>query len=104
MLSAQVITTFNQIRYGLYSNKDYGNVKGLEVKYDYRSGSFSAYLNYTLQFTRGNADNPTQTFSRAGDSKDPIPRLIPMSWDQRHTECNGRVQYRALWHYLNNVL
>ena len=85
LLSAQVITTFNQIRYGLYSNKDYGNVKGLEVKYDYRSGSFSAYLNYTLQFTRGNADNPTQTFSRAGDSKDPIPRLIPMSWDQRHT-------------------
>lgn len=85
LLSAQVITTFNQIRYGLFSNKDYGNAKGLEVKYDFTSGHFTALLNYTLQFTRGNADNPTQTFNRAGDSKDPIPRLIPMSWDQRHT-------------------
>ncbi len=85
LLSASVLTTFNQIRYGLYSNKDYGNVKGLELKYDFLSGRFSSFLNYTLQFTRGNADNPTQTFNRAGDSKDPVPRLIPMSWDQRHT-------------------
>ncbi|KAA3663318.1 MAG: TonB-dependent receptor [Calditrichaeota bacterium] len=94
LLSAQVISTYNQIQYGLYSNKDYGNVKGLEVKYDYRYGNFSSYLNYTLQFTRGNADNPTQTFSRAGDSKDPIPRLIPMSWDQRHT-LNTTVGYNV---------
>jgi hypothetical protein len=26
-----------------------------------------------------------QTFTRAGNSMDPIKRLIPMSWDQRHT-------------------
>ncbi|MBN2414563.1 TonB-dependent receptor [bacterium] len=85
MLSAKVITTFNQIEYGLYSNKDYGNAKGLELKFDFVRGSFSSYLNYTLQYTRGNADNPLQTFTRAGNSMDPIPRLIPMSWDQRHT-------------------
>ena len=30
--TAKVITTYNQIEYGLYSNKDYGNVKGLEIK------------------------------------------------------------------------
>ncbi len=42
-------------------------------------------MNYTLQYTRGNADNPTQTFTRAGNSMDPIARLIPLSWDQRHT-------------------
>jgi outer membrane receptor protein involved in Fe transport len=85
LLSARVITTFNQIEYGLYSNIDYGNAKGLEVKYDFVRGSFSAYLNYTLQYTRGNADNPTYTFNRAGESKDPVNRLIAMSWDQRHT-------------------
>ncbi len=85
LLSMAVISTYNQIEYGLYTNKDYGNVKGLEVKYDLKYGPVSAFLNYTLQYTRGNADNPTQTFSRAGDSKDPISRLIPMSWDQRHT-------------------
>jgi len=85
LLSAKVITTYNQIEYGLYSNKDYGNVRGLELKYDFMIGPMSTYINYTLQYTRGNADNPTQTFDRAGDSVDPVNRLIPMSWDQRHT-------------------
>lgn len=85
LLSAKIVSTFNQIEYGLYSNKDYGNVKGLELKYDFVHGHFSSYINYTLQYTRGNADNPTQTFDRAGNNIDPINRLIPMSWDQRHT-------------------
>jgi len=85
LLSTKIISTFNQIEYGLYANKDYGNVKGLELKFDYSWGHFSTHVNYTLQYTRGNADNPTQTFDRAGESKDPIPTLIPMSWDQRHT-------------------
>lgn len=85
LLSTKIISTFNQIEYGLYANKDYGNVKGLEVKWDYRTSNFMANVNYTLQYTRGNADNPTQTFNRAGESKDPIPTFIPMSWDQRNT-------------------
>jgi len=85
LLSTKVITTYNQIEYGLYTNKDYGNSRGLEIKADYANGPFNANLNYTLQFTRGNADNPLQTFSRAGASQDPVKRLIVMSWDQRHT-------------------
>ncbi|NOY77407.1 MAG: TonB-dependent receptor [Calditrichaeota bacterium] len=85
LLTARIITTYNQIKYGLYDNKDYGNARGLEIKYDYRQGPLAVYLNYTLQYTRGNADNPTQTFTRAGNSMDPVPILIPMSWDQRHT-------------------
>jgi outer membrane receptor protein involved in Fe transport len=94
LLSAQVFSTFNQIEYGLYSNKDYGNAKGLELKYDFVRSGFAANLNYTLQFTRGNADNPTFTFTRAGNSQDPIPTLIPMSWDQRHT-LNATVGYNT---------
>jgi outer membrane receptor protein involved in Fe transport len=85
LLSTQIISTFNQTEYGLYTNKDYGNVKGLEVKFDYNHNNLFIDLNYTLQYTRGNADNPEQTYTRAGDSMDPIPTLIPMSWDQRHT-------------------
>jgi outer membrane receptor protein involved in Fe transport len=94
LLSMKVVSTYNQVLYGLYTNKDYGNVKGLEVKYDVKAGRLSANVNYTLQYTRGNADNPTQTFDRAGQSRDPIPRLIPMSWDQRHT-VNLTVNYSA---------
>lgn len=85
LLSTKIISTFNQIEYGLYTNKDYGNARGLEVKMDYTHDAFSAYLNYTLQYTRGNADTPSQTFDRAGSSMDPVNRFIPMSWDQRHT-------------------
>ena len=83
--SALVYTTYNQIKYGVYGNKDYGNAKGFELKFDYVYGPWSFYLNYTLQYTRGNADNPTSTYSRAGQSLDPVPYLVPLNWDQRHT-------------------
>jgi len=83
--TVNIVTTYNQIRYGLYGNKDYGNARGLELKFHSEVGRFYSEINYTLQYTRGNADNPTFTFSRAGNSQDPIPTLIPMPWDQRHT-------------------
>jgi outer membrane receptor protein involved in Fe transport len=85
LLSTAVISTYNQTQYGLYTNLDYGNAKGLTVKLNYNRDAFTAGLNYTLQYTRGNADNPQQNFTRAGSSSDPITELIPMSWDQRHT-------------------
>jgi len=92
LLSAQVFSTYNQIEYGLYSNKDYGNARGLEVKLDMGFGALKGMLNYTLQYTRGNADSPTQTFTRDGANMDPVNRFIPMSWDQRHT-LNGTVMF-----------
>ena len=94
LLSTKIISTYNQIEYGLYSNKDYGNARGLEVKLDMGNEYFKGTVNYTLQYTRGNADSPTQTFNRAGNSMDPVNRLIPMSWDQRHT-LNGTVMFSA---------
>ena len=85
LLSAVSVETFNAIHYGLYSNRDYGNARGLELKYDYVAGNFSASVNYTLQYTRGNANSPTYSFTREGNKLDPVNVLIPMDWDQRHT-------------------
>ena len=85
LLSTKVITTYNTIKYGMYTNKDYGNVRGMELKYELRSGPLSIFTNYTLQYTKGNADNPAQSYSREGNNQDPVSKLIPMSWDQRHT-------------------
>lgn len=85
LLSLAVVSTYNQIEYGIYTNKDYGNVRGLELKLDYNLDHLFIQTNYTYQFTRGNADNPSQTFSRQGSSIDKVIRFIPMSWDQRHT-------------------
>ncbi len=97
LLSAVVFSTYNQVEYGLYSNKDYGNSKGLDLTLNYRIGEFQTMLNYTLQYTRGNADNPTMTFDRAGASQDPVPKLIPMSWDQRHTLNLTLGYYQPQW-------
>lgn len=94
LLGTRIVTTYNQIRYGLYTNLDYGNVKGLEVKYDYVLGDFTFNANYTLQYTKGNADNPNQTFDRAGGKLDPVSELFRMSWDQRHT-LNASVSYNT---------
>lgn len=85
LLSGKIISTYNQIQYALLSNKDYGNVRGLEIKMDMNWGNIKSNVNYTLMYTRGNADYPLQTFDRAGNSTDPVNRFIPMSWDQRHT-------------------
>jgi len=85
LLSAKAITSYGEIVYGLFSNKDYASARGLEIKLDFNKGYFTSYLNYTLQYTRGNADTPWQTFDRGGDSMDPVNRFIPLGWDQRHT-------------------
>lgn len=94
LLSVKAITTYNQVTYGLYTNKDYGNVKGLEFKFDYSTGGLFSSLNYTLQYTRGSADNPVQNFDREGNNQDPVNKLIPLSWDQRHT-FNATVGYNT---------
>ena len=85
LLSSRVVYTYSQIRYGLFDNKDYGNVRGIEFKYNIFSGNFSLDANYSLQYTRGVADNPEFAFSRAGSDMDPVNKLIPLGWDQRHT-------------------
>ncbi|RMF10869.1 MAG: TonB-dependent receptor [Candidatus Neomarinimicrobiota bacterium] len=92
LLSTKIISTFNQIEYGLYTNKDYGNVRGLEVKYDFTRRPLAIFVNYTLQYTRGNADYPREAFDREGSQTDPVNRLIPLNWDQRNT-FNATVSY-----------
>ena len=85
LLSTKTITTFNDVKYGLYTNKDYGNVRGMEIKFDVLYNNLNVMTNYTLQYTRGIADSPTSSFSREGANQDPITKLIPLEWDQRHT-------------------
>ena len=94
LLTVNLVETYYTFKYGLYGNKDYANARGLEVKYDFIMDRFAAMVNYTLQFTRGNADNPSTTFNRLGQNQDPIPLLIPLAWDQRHT-LNMTVSYNA---------
>jgi len=84
LVTATIYTTYDQIRYGVYNNLEYGNARGLEVKYDFRLNNLSAGINYTLGYTRGIANDPEMSFNRAGQSMDPVNKMIPMAWDQRH--------------------
>ncbi len=84
LATATIYTTYNQRRYGVYSNLEYGSARGLEIKYEFRQDNLSAGINYTLGFTRGVADSPEMSFNRAGSKMDPVNKMIPMSWDQRH--------------------
>ncbi len=86
LLSSKMLYTYSTIRFGIYDNKDYGNVRGLELKYHARIGdNITLNANYTLQYTRGVADTPELAFNRAGQDQDPVNKLIPLEWDQRHT-------------------
>jgi len=85
LVTATVYTTYNQRRYGVFTNKEYASARGLEVKIDYRLDEFSANLNYTLSYSKSVTDNPYSSFNRAGSERDPVNEMIPMNWDQRHT-------------------
>ena len=95
LLGTKTITLFNNtVHYGLYSNIDYGNARGLELKYDYFSGNWTAGINYTLQYTRGDANNPQFDFTQAGKRIDEVLVLVPMDFDQRHT-LNASLEYNT---------
>ena len=77
LLSTKIISTYNQIEYGLYTNKDYGNARGLEFTLDLGRGAVKSMVNYTLQYTRGNADNPTQTLTGQATTWTLLTGLFP---------------------------
>jgi outer membrane receptor protein involved in Fe transport len=85
LLSSKLVYSYSQLRFGVYDNKDYGNARGIELKYQARLSDFTFNANYTLQYTRGVADTPDLAYNRAGQDQDPVNKLIPLEWDQRHT-------------------
>ncbi len=81
LLSTKTIEDFDGDKFGLYTNKDYGNARGLELMFDFQKNKLNVNANYTFQYTKGIADSPTSSFNKEGDS-DPITSLIPLAWDQ----------------------
>ncbi len=87
----------------MYVNADYGNVKGLELTYQYSAPRLSYRLAYTLQYAEGTASDPFESYlnsyygfygldPRTGQPL-PVPHnTIPLSYDIRHT-INAQVSY-----------
>ena len=81
------------VRYSIYINKDYENVRGVTLRFEKRhSNNFSARFDYTFQVAEGTYSNPNDAYNATIAQEEPRKSLIPMSWDQNHT-INGSVVY-----------
>jgi hypothetical protein len=86
LLGVEFVTTYSGAEYARLTNVDFGNVLGFTVSLDHRSlGPASVSVDYTWQRAQGNSSDPRETAVRASAGEDPQPRLLPFTWDQRHT-------------------
>ena len=86
LLGVEFISTYTGAEYTRLTNVDFGNTTGVTLAIDHRKvGPLALSLDYTWQQAMGNASDPSETANRAAAGEDPRPRLVPFSWDQRHT-------------------
>ncbi|MCF7905265.1 MAG: TonB-dependent receptor [Candidatus Marinimicrobia bacterium] len=88
LLSSEKIDKYNTDSYVLYSNRDYGNTRGITLSVNKRrTGLVSASADYTYQVAQGNASNPLALFyANQSDPPQEVPKqVIPLDWDQSHT-------------------
>ena len=79
--------------YGRYTNRDYGNVRGVTLAFERRSArgangraGLGLNVDYTFQIAEGNASNPRDVLLREGasDGRTQPSQLSPLDWDRRH--------------------
>ncbi len=86
LLGVEFVSTYNGAEYARLTNADFGEVLGVTLAFDHRRfGPASIAMDYTWQDAVGNASDPRETATRVADGEDPRPRLVPFTWDQRHT-------------------
>ncbi len=93
---------------GLYTNADFGNVRGVDIKLDRRIGSlFQGTLVYTFQTTLTTGSNPTEylnttarQLSNVTGDRAPAPQaLLPSSENRTHTITgNLSLNFPHGWH------
>lgn len=85
-ITADVPTsTLNGVLYSVYTNKDYSNVRGVNLTFSKRfSNHYSIELTYTFQVAEGSNSNPDDAFNASLNNQAPVIFLSPLNWDQRH--------------------
>ena len=90
LLGTEIFRTTQQTRYARYTNRDFGNVRGITLSLEKRRrrGQLVGLgLDYTFSVAEGNASDPDAVFLD-NVSVPPIEsesQLVPLDWDQRHT-------------------
>lgn len=71
--------------YALFINRDFGQVKGINISLDKRfSNFFAANIDYTYQVAEGNESDPTRTRRNFRLSIEQLKKVVPLDWDQTH--------------------
>jgi outer membrane receptor protein involved in Fe transport len=82
------------VKYVMFMNLDYENVRGVTVKIDKRmSNNLSVRVDYTYQRAEGTYTSPTDAFNAYTNHQQKRLALIPMGFDQPHT-LNAMVRYQ----------
>ena len=71
--------------YAQYNNRDQGNARGLAVAFGQDSEYLYWGIDYTFQIAEGLASDPADAFRRLASNREPLPQLVPLNWDRRHT-------------------
>jgi outer membrane receptor for ferrienterochelin and colicin len=92
------IETVTVDKYYMYTNRDFGTIKGIVISVDKRyQGGFQAGLDYTFQVAEANASSADAARNAVEGGKEVNKYLIPLNWDRRHT-LNGHVSLeRGPW-------
>jgi Carboxypeptidase regulatory-like domain/TonB-dependent Receptor Plug Domain len=90
----KIVTTYDAgTRYSQYTNRDFGEVRGVVLTLDKRyANGFSGQLNYTYQIAEGNASDPQDAYNAAKSNQEPVKQLLALDWDRRHT-LNATINY-----------
>lgn len=84
--SPLVSTVIDAVKYSMYENKDYSNVRGVNIKLERRfADNFSSRVSYSYQVAEGTYSNPTDAFNSYLNDEEPRLALVPLNWDQNHT-------------------
>lgn len=79
--------------YTMYTNRDFGIVRGLTLALDKKySRNVSGSIDYTFQIASGNASDPQDAYNSSKGDREPLKQMIPLDWDRRHT-LNANVNY-----------
>ncbi len=74
------------IPYALYTNEDYGTVKGASVTFTLRrTNRFAGTANYTLQYAAGTGSDANTFYNIAWQQGRDPTFVAPLDFDQRHT-------------------
>ncbi len=87
--------TYNPaVKYVMFMNMDYENVRGITIKLDKRmANNLSVRVDYTYQKAEGTYTSPTDAYTAYTNHQQKRLALIPMGFDQPHT-LNALVRYQ----------